>query len=45
VTIWREAFIRYRFTGGKLLNTIIQAAVGGVIVFAMGVGLGRIGAA
>ena len=34
------AFIRYRFMGGKLLNTLI----GGAIVFAIGVFLGRISA-
>jgi VIT1/CCC1 family predicted Fe2+/Mn2+ transporter len=39
------ALIRYRFMGGKLLNTIVQVVIGGVIVFAIGVGLGRIGAA
>jgi hypothetical protein len=38
------AFIRYRFMGGKLLNTIVQIIVGGAIVFAIGVFLGRIGA-
>jgi VIT1/CCC1 family predicted Fe2+/Mn2+ transporter len=39
------AFIRYRFMGGKLLNTIVQVIIGGALVFAIGVGLGRIGAA
>ena len=38
------AFIRYRFMGGKLASTIVQVIVGGGIVFAIGVGLGRIGA-
>jgi VIT1/CCC1 family predicted Fe2+/Mn2+ transporter len=38
------AFIRYRFMGGKLASTIAQVIVGGGIVFAIGVGLGRIGA-
>lgn len=38
------AFIRFRFMGGKLLNTIIQVIAGGGIVFAIGLGLGRIGA-
>jgi hypothetical protein len=38
------AFIRYRFMGGKLVNTIVQIVVGGAIVFAIGVCLGRIGA-
>lgn len=38
------AFIRYRFMGGKLLNTIIQVVIGGAIVFGIGVWLGRIGA-
>lgn len=37
------AFIRYRFMGGKLAGTIVQVIIGG-IVFAIGVGLGRIGA-
>jgi erythrin-vacuolar iron transport family protein len=30
--------------GGRLLNTIIQVVVGGALVFAIGVWLGRIGA-
>jgi VIT1/CCC1 family predicted Fe2+/Mn2+ transporter len=38
------AFIRYRFMGGKLASTIVQVVIGGGIVFAIGVGLGRIGA-
>ncbi|WP_206694660.1 hypothetical protein [Novosphingobium sp. NBM11] len=38
------AFIRYRFMGGKLLNTIVQVVIGGAIVFGIGVWLGRIGA-
>jgi VIT1/CCC1 family predicted Fe2+/Mn2+ transporter len=38
------AFIRFRFMGGKLANTIIQVIIGGGIVFAIGVWLGRIGA-
>jgi erythrin-vacuolar iron transport family protein len=38
------AFIRYRFMGGKLASTIVQVTIGGGIVFAIGVGLGRIGA-
>jgi erythrin-vacuolar iron transport family protein len=38
------AFIRYRFMGGKLANTIVQVIRGSGIVFAIGVGLGRIGA-
>jgi membrane protein YqaA with SNARE-associated domain/VIT1/CCC1 family predicted Fe2+/Mn2+ transporter len=38
------AFIRYRFMGGKLFKTIIQVVIGGAIVFAIGVLLGRIGA-
>jgi hypothetical protein len=29
---------------GRLLNTIIQVVVGGALVFAIGVWLGRIGA-
>ncbi len=39
------AFIRYRFMGGKLINTITQVVIGGALVFAIGVLLGRIGAA
>jgi len=38
------AFIRYRFMGGKLASSIVQIIIGGGIVFAIGVGLGRIGA-
>jgi erythrin-vacuolar iron transport family protein len=38
------AFIRYRFMGGRLANTIVQIIVGGAIVFAIGVGLGKFGA-
>ena len=38
------AFIRYRFMGGKLANTVVQVILGSGIVFAIGVGLGRIGA-
>jgi erythrin-vacuolar iron transport family protein len=38
------AFIRYRFMGSKLANTTIQVVIGGGIVFAIGVWLGRIGA-
>jgi hypothetical protein len=36
------AFIRYRFMGGKLLKTIVQVIVGGSVVFAIGLYLGRI---
>ena len=39
------AFIRFRFMGGKLANTIVQVVIGGGIVFAIGVWLGQIGAA
>jgi VIT1/CCC1 family predicted Fe2+/Mn2+ transporter len=39
------AFIRYRFMGGKLANTIVQIVIGGAIVFAIGLLLGRVGAA
>jgi len=39
------AFIRHRLMGGRLLNTIVQVVIGGALVFAIGVGLGRIGAA
>jgi VIT1/CCC1 family predicted Fe2+/Mn2+ transporter len=38
------SFIRYRFMGGKILNTIFQVVIGGAVVFAIGVLLGRIGA-
>jgi hypothetical protein len=31
--------------GGKLANTIVQVVIGGGIVFAIGVWLGRIGGA
>jgi VIT1/CCC1 family predicted Fe2+/Mn2+ transporter len=36
------AYIRYRFMGGRLLNTIVQVVIGGALVFAIGVWLGRI---
>ena len=38
------AYIRYRFMGGKLANTIVQVVIGGGMVFAIGVWLGQIGA-
>jgi VIT1/CCC1 family predicted Fe2+/Mn2+ transporter len=38
------AFIRFRFMGGRLANTIVQVIIGGAIVFAVGFWLGRIGA-
>jgi VIT1/CCC1 family predicted Fe2+/Mn2+ transporter len=38
------AFIRHRFMGGRLANTIVQVVIGGAIVFAIGVWLGQIGA-
>jgi erythrin-vacuolar iron transport family protein len=38
------AFIRCRFMGGRLANTIVQVIIGGAIVFAVGFWLGRIGA-
>ena len=38
------AFIRYRFMGGALANTIGQVVIGGALVFAIGVWLGRVGA-
>jgi erythrin-vacuolar iron transport family protein len=37
------AFIRFRFMGGKLASTIVQVIIGGGIVFAIGVWLGRVG--
>ena len=39
------AFIRYRFMGGALANTILQVVIRGALVFAIGVWLGHIGAA
>jgi len=38
------AFIRRRFMGGRLSSTVVQVVIGGGIVFAIGVWLGRIGA-
>jgi VIT1/CCC1 family predicted Fe2+/Mn2+ transporter len=38
------AFIRRRFMGGRLGATIVQVVIGGGIVFAIGVWLGKIGA-
>jgi len=38
------AFIRHRFMGGSLGNTIGQVVIGGAIVFAIGVWLGQVGA-
>jgi erythrin-vacuolar iron transport family protein len=38
------AFIRCRYMGGRLANTIVQVIIGGGIVFAVGFWLGRIGA-
>src|SRR6476659_3234372 len=38
------AFIRYRFMGGELADTIVQVVIGGGIVFAIGVWLGQVGA-
>jgi VIT1/CCC1 family predicted Fe2+/Mn2+ transporter len=38
------AFIRRRFMGGRLANTVVQVLIGGGIVFAIGVWLGRMGA-
>ena len=37
------AFIRCRFMGGHLAKTIIQVVIGGGVVFAIGVWLGRAG--
>ncbi len=39
------AYIRYRYMATPLAKTIVQVIVGGLIVLAIGVGLGRIGAA
>lgn len=38
------AFIRYRFMKSPLLETVVQVIIGGGIVFALGIWLGRIGA-
>ena len=38
------AFIGYRFMGGALADTIVQVVIGGALVFAIGVWLGRVGA-
>ena len=37
------SFIRYRFTGDKLANAIVQVVIGRGIAFAIGAWLGRIG--
>ena len=39
------AYIRYRFMETPLAKTVLQVIVGGAIVFAIGVWLGRLGAA
>jgi erythrin-vacuolar iron transport family protein len=39
------AFIRCRFMGGRLANTIVQVIIVGGIVFAVGFWLGQVGAA
>lgn len=38
------AFIRYRFMKTPLLQTVVQVIIGGGIVFALGIWLGKIGA-
>ena len=38
------AFIRYRFMKTPLLKTVVQVIIGGAIVFALGLWLGRLGA-
>jgi len=38
------AWIRYRFMGGRLVQTIVQVVIGGAIVFGIGVALGKTGA-
>lgn len=38
------AYIRYHFMATPLLKTVVQVIVGGAIVFAIGVWLGRLGA-
>lgn len=37
------ALIRYRFMGTPLLNTFVQVIIGGGIVFAVGIWLGKFG--
>jgi len=39
------AWIRYKFMQTPLAKTIVQVIVGGMIVFAIGIALGRLGAA
>jgi erythrin-vacuolar iron transport family protein len=39
------AFIRYKFMQGNLATTILQVIVGGGLVFALGLWLGKLGAA
>lgn len=39
------AFIRFRFMKTPLLQTVVQVIIGGAIVFALGIWLGKIGAA
>ena len=38
------AFIRNRFMHSPLVSTIVQVIIGGGVVFAIGIWLGRIGA-
>jgi VIT1/CCC1 family predicted Fe2+/Mn2+ transporter len=38
------AWIRYRFMKTPLASTVVQVIVGGMIVFAIGIALGRVGA-
>jgi hypothetical protein len=38
------SFIRYRFMKTPLLKTVVQVIVGGGIVFALGLWLGKLGA-
>jgi hypothetical protein len=37
------SFIRYRFTGGKLANAIVQVVIGSDIAFVIGAWFDRIG--
>src|SRR5919106_2317472 len=39
------AFIRYRFMGGRLANTIVQVIIGGGVLFSVGFWVGEVGAA
>ncbi len=44
VELFVIAYIRYRYMATPLAKTVVQVIVGGLIVLAIGVGLGRVGA-